>query len=148
MKTNFSELNNRLYKLLFSNKELYDKLYNTKVTKKLPKYLYHKGNPKFRDNVLKEGLKPQVGDSYWTHYESEYGTLKNELKPVIFLYDKNLEDYDSTYDDNIYQIDTSKLNNNKIRIDNALPNGCFIYLDIIKPTSFKLLYKGTGNSLI
>ena len=40
-------------------------------TPKLPNLLYHKSNPINRNNIEKDGLKIQVGDSYSMHWEVE-----------------------------------------------------------------------------
>ena len=40
-------------------------------TPKLPNLLYHKSNPINRNNIEKDGLKIQVGDSYIMYWEVE-----------------------------------------------------------------------------
>lgn len=110
---------------------------------KLPKLLYHKSPISCRKSILRGGLIPQIGPSYSSHYE---GSGK-ELKPYIFLYShekaKNGE-YDSTYDDDIYAIDTSQLDIYHLQNDpDKYMKGCFVY-DLNIPTSaIKLIYKGS-----
>ena len=50
----------------------------------IPNILYHVSNPHFRKNILAQGLKPMVGNSYRAHFDDINGLL-----PVIFLKDKN-----------------------------------------------------------
>lgn len=111
----------------------------------IPEKLYHKGNPKYRDDILKNGLEPRIGDSYSLFYTDNMGYTKDELEPLVFLYDRNIEEYDSTYDDDIYEIDTRKLDKDYLSKDKALPEYCYTYKSRIWPHAFKLIYKGTGK---
>lgn len=101
--------------------------------------LYHTSNPHFRNNIAKEGLTPQVGASYSAHYND-----KTNLLPGIFL---SVEKYDSTYDDDIYEIDTAKLDPNKLYKDpdEEIDCGWFLYADAIPVNAIKLIYKGSGE---
>ena len=108
--------------------------------------LFHKSPISCRKSILKKGLLPSVGDSYKAHWDD-----REDLTPYIFLYDHNTingGEYDSTYDDDIYAVDVSQLDNEHLfnDPDNGM-NGCFVY-DIPIPTSaIKLVYKGTeGDS--
>jgi GNAT superfamily N-acetyltransferase len=108
--------------------------------------LFHKSPISCRKSILKKGLLPSVGDSYKAHWDD-----REDLTPYIFLYDHNTingGEYDSTYDDDIYAVDVSQLDNEHLfnDPDNDM-NGCFVY-DIPIPTSaIKLVYKGTeGDS--
>ena len=74
----------------------------------IPRYLYHKSNPADRRSILEKGLLPSVGDSYSAHWDD-----KTNLQPLVFLYDHDeISDgeYDSTYNDYIFRIDTNALN--------------------------------------
>lgn len=102
--------------------------------------LYHKSNPSFRDKIMKDGLKPMIGDSYALHYADGD---KSKLKPAIFLCSN--KDYDSTYDDDMWQIDASDLKFNK---DEKCYDGCFICHIPIPADKIKLIYKGTGDSTL
>lgn len=108
---------------------------------KVPKTLYHVSNPINRKSILKNGLLPKVGDSYSAHYEGE-----NELEPVVFLSSKN--DYDSTWDDDRWEIDVNQINPQKLFLDfdRGMKN-CYVYTDVIPPTALKLIYKGNGKTL-
>lgn len=113
----------------------------------IPQYLYHKSNPKFREKILSEGLKPQKGDSYTLWFEDHFEKSKDEIEPLIFLYDASIREYDSTYDDDIYKIDTSKISKVLLEQDPTLSDYCYTYPITIKPEAFELIYKGSGNSL-
>lgn len=110
--------------------------------------MYHKAPPSIRKNIKEEGLKTKVGNSYQGHWN---GTDKEEnLESVIFAYDKNKKIYDTTYDDDIWEIDTSKLNkeNWKKDPDEWIYNkyGSLIYNKNIPKDAIKLIYQGTGES--
>ena len=86
------------------------------------------------------GLKPKVGASYYCHWN-----CKTDLKPLVFLYDPNVLEYDTTYDDDIYRIDTSKLDKTKITEDpDIMMKGCYAYSENISPTSLILAHIGSG----
>ena len=106
------------------------------IPKRIPKKLYHKSNPIFRQQILEQGLKPKVGDSYSCHYNSD------NLVPLIFT--STGTDYDSTYDDDLWEINTDGLNKNQFVMDIEY-NNALTYLNSIKPENLKLIYKGTGN---
>jgi len=113
------------------------------LNRSIPQYLYHKSSVINRESILCGGLKPQVGTSYFCHWNCKKG-----LKPLVFLYDKEIIEYDTTYDDDIYQIDTLQLDKRGFELD---PDegmiGCFTY-DAEIPCSFcKIIYKGTGEEL-
>ena len=114
-----------------------------KPNQKIPNVLYHVSNPHFRKNILAQGLKPMVGSSYRVHFDDI-----NELLPVIFLKDKN--DYDSTYNDDRWAIDTSTLDKSCIFADfddYMAKQGCYVYTKPIAPSSMHLLHKGNGQPL-
>lgn len=80
---------------------------NSKLIEVIPnKCVYHTSNPVFRDKISKEGLIPKGKSETWLSDTNIDGK-------VIFVVNSNKEDYrfDSTYDDDIYRIDTTKLNN-------------------------------------
>ena len=127
---------------------LYDK--NLELSKKIniPKFLYHKSPPSIRKEIENEGLKPKIGDSYKAHWEGE--KKENELEPVIFAYDKNKKEYDTTWDDDIWEIDTNKLDNKnwKKDPDEYMTNkyGSIVYNKVIPKEAIKLIHKGSGKN--
>lgn len=102
--------------------------------------LYHTSNPYYRAKILKEGLIPKQetwGKAFGSDMNKELGDTK-----AIFL--KKDEPYDNTYDDDIYEVNTSILDNKFIR-DNYVGNAVYT-LTPIKLEALKLIYKGTGKS--
>lgn len=110
------------------------------------KFIYHKSNPFYRDSINQQGLVCKPKSETWLTDTDIYGR-------VIFLTNSNkVEDwFDSTYDDDIYEINTTKLKN-KFLID---PN--FVWQDNPKHIityenipldSIRLIYKGSGEDLL
>jgi len=102
---------------------------------------FHTSNPKFRDNIINEGLTPQIGDCYRLHYESWF---TSNMGPVVFL--KLVEDkseaWGSTYDDDIWEVQISR--GITLFEDPSMEYPQVYTKEIIKPKNLKLLYKGTG----
>lgn len=102
--------------------------------------LYHTSNPHYRNNILKEGLIPKQetwGKAFNSDMNRELGDTK-----AIFL--KENEPYDNGYDDDIYEVDTSKLDNDFTEDDYV---GDSVYTtESIPLEAIKLIYKGTGKS--
>lgn len=106
--------------------------------------MYHKSNPMFRDSILANGLIPKVGECYRIYWEDK---TNDELKPYVFMYNKEEHEYDSTYDDDIYEIDVNQLEQDRIKKD-ICPTleGCYVYDKVIPISAIKLIYKGSGES--
>lgn len=52
---------------------------------------------------------------------------------------------DTTYDDDIYRIDVSKLDKREITEDpNKCMKGCYVYNKSIPPAYCEIIYKGSG----
>jgi len=103
-------------------------------------YVYHTSNPIFRDKISKEGLITKGKSETWL------SDTKIDGKVIFAVNSDNPKDwFDSTYDDDIYRIDTSKLKS-KWYVD---PNfdlhaKRIITFDNIPLDSLKLIRKGTG----
>ena len=113
-----------------------------KITMKraLPHYLFHKSAISNRTSIICNGLLPKIGISYFCHWDCRPG-----LKPLIFLYDRNVLEYDTTYDDDIYRIDVSKLDKREITEDpDKCMKGCYVYNKSIPPAYCEIIYKGSG----
>ena len=85
------------------------------------KYVYHISNPKFREEIAKSGLTPKGKSETWLSDTKIDGS-------VVFATnsdDKN-EWFDSTYDDDIYQIDTTKTPNKWFQDPNFSPGEKYI----------------------
>lgn len=106
-----------------------------------PKVL-HNAPPAVRESIRKNGLLPQVGDSYSLHYDND-----TNLAPAIFALDisKTKERYDSTWDDDIWEINT-EIANVSWFIDEGAWEGCIVTFEKISPKSLTLIHKGTGKS--
>lgn len=122
--------------------------YNSKLIEVIPnRYVYHTSNPIFRDKISEEGLIPKPKSESWLSDTKINGQ-------VIFVVnsDDKKDWWDSTYDDDIYQIDTKNLKNKWYKDPNFI-NGLYkseypaiITFDKIPYNSIKLIYKGTGES--
>jgi hypothetical protein len=114
----------------------------------IPSKVYHKASPMFRECIQEHGLVPNVGESYESHWLGTDNETK--LTPVIFVYDKTIQEYDSTYDDDIWEIDTKKLDESKWNkdIDEYMYEGfgSITYDAIIPIEAITLVYAGTGDS--
>lgn len=126
------------------------------------RFAYHTSNPIFRDNISKEGLIPKEKSEAWL------SDTKIDGKVIFAVNSDEKEDWwDSTYDDDIYQIDTTKISNKWFEDPNfsndeekyAFYNGKKIKLpnidsehyrvitfESIPVDAIKLIYKGTGES--
>lgn len=125
-------------------------------------FVYHTSNPIFRDNISKEGLIPKEKSEAWL------SNTKIDGKVIFAVNSDEKEDWwDSTYDDDIYQIDTTKISNKwfedpnfsndneqfaiyngkKIKLpNNTSENYHIITFENIPVEAIKLIYKGTGSS--
>ena len=114
------------------------------VRYKFPRFLYHKAPIGVRQSIMKNGLKPSIGDSYKAHWDDS-----EDLRPYVFLYDHNAIDngeYDSTYDDDIWAVDVSQLDKRHIfRDPDKSMKGCFVYDIPIPSSAIKIVYNGSEN---
>lgn len=126
------------------------------------KYLYHSSNPRFREEILKYGLIPKGKSETWL------SDTKIDGKVIFATNSDNKKDwFDSQYDDDIYQINSSGLNNKWFEDPNfsnddkiisyngktvTLPKGDninkhVITFEAIPLKNIRIIQKGTGNSL-
>jgi hypothetical protein len=124
------------------------KIYNQLLTevfqtiKPLP-IVYHTSNPIFRETIDKEGLIPKQeswGKAIGSDMNAELGD-----RLAIFVSNDG-EHYDSTYDDDVWAIDTSKINNIWYK-DKHYTGGAYTF-EPINRNVLKLIYRGTGNSTL
>jgi hypothetical protein len=118
-------------------KEIMD---NNKI--KVNRYLYHVSNPKYRNKINKYGLKPKIGEQ-----------RTGELSDVKAIFATNTDDkkwwFDSTYDDDVWRIDTKKSNNRWYtdkNFDTDVYNPHVVTFTDIPKDAISLIYKGTGSS--
>jgi hypothetical protein len=106
------------------------------------KFLYHTSNPMFRDKIAKEGLMPKGKSETWLSDTNIKG------KVIFAVNSDNKKDWwNSTFDDDIYRIDTTKLKNKWYVDPNFdLKDHRIITFEKIPLNAIKLIYKGTGES--
>lgn len=119
--------------------------YITESQIKIDKYMFHLSNPAFRNSISTKGLIPQKGPST----EMLWDGMNIDLPKCIFLFAGNDNPYDSTYDDDLWVVDTSNLDKSKFQKD---PDeymykkyGSIIYTEIIPPECIILEYKGKND---
>lgn len=108
-----------------------------------PKLVYHKSNPIFRNLIDEQGLKVMKGDSYSCH------SPEKECPPAIFGYVGDPDCYDSTYDDDIWLIDTSEIPDHRWYIDlevSGYIQSAVVTYENIPRRAIRLIYRGTGES--
>jgi len=112
--------------------------YSYEPVKKLSKYLYHTSNPIFREVISKEGLIPKPRSEAWLT------TTKIDGNVIFAVNDEDPKKaWDSTYNDDIYQIDTTKLSNKWYNDPNfKKEENCIITFERIPLSAIKLIYKG------
>ena len=109
------------------------------------RYVVHKSNPVWRENIELTGLQVSVGECYQIYVGGDV-----ECKEAIFATDslsKN-EMFDSTYDDDIWLIDTECANVKWYRDKHFdfSPYKHIVTFENISPECIELIYKGTGKS--
>ena len=110
------------------------------------RYVVHKSAPHWRENIELTGLQVGVGDCY-----QEYVGGDVECRESIFATDSTNEEdmFDSTYDDDIWVIDTECANVSWYK-DKHFEGGDYKYhivtFDDISPDCLKLIHEGTGKS--
>ena len=114
------------------------------VEVKSNKYVYHSSNPTFREMIRKEGLLPQGKGDAWL------SDTKINGKVIFAINSNNKKDWwDSTYDDDMYRINTTGLENKWYNDPNFdVEDKRMITFDPIPAKAVKLIYKGTGESTL
>jgi len=108
------------------------------------RFVYHTSNPIFRDQIEDMGLITKGRSESWlsdTPIEGKAIFATNSDDETVW--------FDSTYDDDIYEIDTSKIDNiwyNDPNFRLYEDNKYIITFDDIPKEAVKLIYKGTGKS--
>ena len=111
---------------------------------KTNQYVYHASAPVFRDKIAKEGLLPQRGEQWLSD-------TAVEGKAIFATNSDDKKDwFDSGYDDDVYQIDTTKIDNKWYSDPNFAHSDhkhIFTFKEI-PLSAIKLFHKGTGEELI
>ncbi len=121
---------------------------------KVGRFLIHKSMPENRENILKSGLSPRIGD----RYQIDGGKNTTNRLPAIFA--TNSEDkkdwFGQDWDEDVWRIDTSLIPNVKWYKDKMFSfsrSGFpfpFLYkhvvtLDKIPVNALELIHKGSGK---
>jgi hypothetical protein len=105
----------------------------------------HKSNPMFRDKIMENGLKVRAGECYKIYVG--YGV---KCKPAIFATNSTNKRawFDSTYDDDIWFIDTTKIPDVKWFKDRHFESRSkhIVTFQDIPKEAITLKYKGTGSN--
>jgi hypothetical protein len=105
----------------------------------------HKSNPMFRDKIMENGLKVRAGECYKVYVG--YGV---KCKPAIFATNSTNKRawFDSTYDDDIWFIDTTMIPDVKWFKDRHFESRSkhIVTFQDIPKEAITLKYEGTGSS--
>lgn len=110
---------------------------------KLNRYLYHSSSINNRKRIEKNGIIPYRGEQ-WLSDTKING-------PAVFATnsDNKSDWFDSTWDDDVWRIDTKKLRGIKWFLDPNADNGVWIYTkQLIPRDAIELIKKGTGKDLL
>jgi hypothetical protein len=108
---------------------------------KINKFVYHKSNPLYRNDIIKNGLKPKRGEQWLSNTQ-----IKGNA--IFATNSENKEDwFDSNYDDDIWKISTENLSNKWLQDPNYERDTKHVFTqENIPPKYLTLFYKGTGAS--
>jgi len=111
------------------------------------KIVIHKSNPIWRESILKIGLQVSAGDCYKTYVG--YG---EKCIPAIFATNSTNKRawFDSTYDDDVWAINTNLIPNIKWYKDSHFESSKkhIVTFDNIPPEAIELMSEGTGRNLM
>jgi hypothetical protein len=111
------------------------------------KIVIHKSNPKFRDRISNEGLKAIAGECY-----KIYAGYGEKCIPAIFATNSTNKRawFDSTYDDDVWTINTELIPNVKWYKDRHFESSKkhIVTFDNIPSEAIELMREGTGRDMI
>jgi hypothetical protein len=115
------------------------------------RYVVHSSNPSNRDNISTTGLQVSLGECYLIYADSNYEE-DDECVPAIFATDslKKKDMFDSTYDDDIWVIDTDRAGVQWYK-DAHFDFGDYKHIvtfENIPVDAVRLIYKGTGGDTL
>lgn len=115
------------------------------------KYVVHTSNPSNRDSIKEYGIRAVLGECYLIYADSNYGE-DDECVPAIFATNsiKKKDLFDSTYDDDIWVIDTERAGVQWYR-DAHFEGGDYKHIvtfEDIPVDAIRLIYKGTGGDTL
>ena len=104
----------------------------------------HKSNPMFRDDILRDGLRTKTGECYKIYVGYGY-----KCQPAIFATNSTNKRawFDSTYDDDIWEINTRMIPDVKWYKDKHFGSVSkhMVTFQNIPPDCLNLIKKGTGK---
>ena len=112
------------------------------------KYVVHTSNPSNRDSIKEYGIRAVLGECYLIYADSNYGE-EDECVPAVFATNsiKKKDLFDSTYDDDIWVIDTERADVQWYK-DAHFDGGDtkhIVTFENIPVDAIRLIYKGTGG---
>jgi hypothetical protein len=106
--------------------------------------IYHQSNPMFRNKIEEQGLRVRAGECYKIYVG--YG---EKCIPAIFATNSSNKRawFDSTYDDDVWEIDTTKIPNVKWFKDRHFDSRSkhIVTFENIPRDAIKLIYEGSGK---
>jgi hypothetical protein len=106
--------------------------------------VYHQSNPMFRNKIEKQGLKVRAGECY-----KIYAGYGEKCIPAIFATNSSNKRawFDSSYDDDVWEIDTTKTPNVKWYKDRHYESKSkhIVTFENIPRDAIKLIYEGSGK---
>jgi len=122
-----------------------DKEYSPAGKEVIPKEkIYHQSNPMFRNKIEEQGLRVRAGECYKIYVG--YG---EKCIPAIFATNSSNKRawFDSTYDDDVWEIDTTKIPNVKWFKDRHFDSRSkhIVTFENIPRDAIKLIYEGSGK---
>ena len=112
------------------------------------KYVVHSSNPSNRDSIMEFGIRAVLGECYLIYADMNYNE-DEECVPAVFATNslKKKDLFDSTYDDDLWVIDT-EMSNVKWFKDSHFgsEDKHIITFEDIPVESIRLVYEGTGES--
>ena len=110
------------------------------------KIVVHKSNPMFRDKIIEQGLKVRAGECY-----KIYAGYGEKCIPAIFATNSTNKraSFDSTYDDDVWEIDTEMIPDVKWYKDRHYESRSkhIVTFENIPVNAITLKHEGTGKDL-
>jgi len=112
------------------------------------RYVVHSSNPSNRDSISEYGIRAVLGECYLIYADSNYEE-DDECVPAVFATDsiKKKDMFDSTYDDDIWVIDTKRAGVQWYK-DAHFDGGDtkhIVTFEDVPADAVRLIYKGTGG---
>lgn len=113
------------------------------------KYVVHTSSKGNRDSISEYGIRAVLGECYMIYADSNYDE-DDECVPAVFATDslKKKDMFDSTYDDDIWVIDTERANvqwYKDAHFDGGDYKHHIVTFEDIPVDAIRLIYKGTGQ---